>query len=472
MAFASSSTIAVIAFGCLLAVVSVVYDQLYLLLPYSSSSSGPGRRRELRSNSSSSPNNNSAVSSSSSRNRRLARKNYDEADLEFKDDESSVYPWARTNLRRLSAGRSSDQPENFLFWHIPKSGGSAIKAYYQCVGKIITTESHSRDILAAREAGLVESGRVDVIFSSNPNFAIQQLFDSQHRGRAMAVFRHPVERLVSKFYYLQMATWEKSYKPEWEHTTLLSWATSENSDNEHMVKRLAGKINTDVATPEDLRIAKGTVRRKFVVGLTSKLEESVMRFNDVMGVDHAVGAQRRGSRGRGCMEAFFGEKATKKNSNSHPTVEVGSEEWNVLAERNRLDVELYEYVVRLFDEQKEIIDTYDAAEAFFGEEKEAMREEDSNSHPEVEGGSEEEWNNLLPAERNNELDMELYEDVVRLFDEQKEIIDTYDAMAMTTTEAQAELAAAEAAGLSPHEEASAMTTTAEETLDVAVVAEA
>ena len=42
-------------------------------------------------------------------------------------------------------------------------------------------------------------------------------------------------------------------------------------------------------------------------------------------------------------------------------MEEGSEEWAIIAKKNALDVRLYEYVLQLFDEQKEIIESYTMA---------------------------------------------------------------------------------------------------------------
>ena len=39
-------------------------------------------------------------------------------------------------------------------------------------------------------------------------------------------------------------------------------------------------------------------------------------------------------------------------------VHKGDLEWDILAERNMLDIQLYEYIVQLFYEQKDIINTY------------------------------------------------------------------------------------------------------------------
>ena len=57
----------------------------------------------------------------------------------------------------------------------------------------------------ARRLGLVPSGLVNMIITSDPKYAVENLFDEQHKGRMFALFRHPVDRLVSKFFYLQKA---------------------------------------------------------------------------------------------------------------------------------------------------------------------------------------------------------------------------------------------------------------------------
>ena len=69
-------------------------------------------------------------------------------------------------------------------------------------------------IIKAAEMGLVESNLVDIIVTTNINYAIDHLYSTDHKGIAFALFRHPVKRLISKFYYVQTATWERSYRPE------------------------------------------------------------------------------------------------------------------------------------------------------------------------------------------------------------------------------------------------------------------
>ncbi|KAL3761544.1 hypothetical protein ACHAW5_003092 [Stephanodiscus triporus] len=125
---------------------------------------------------------------------------------------------------------------------------------------------------------------------------------------------------------------------------ILEWAQSQNFDNNHMVRKLAGKTQFDGPNELDLELAKRTVKDRFIVGLMNEFEESIHRFNAVMGIDES---EKQGK----CMKRFF-VKGKKSNSNPHPEVELGSPAWELLAQMNALDIKLYEYAVRLFEEQK------------------------------------------------------------------------------------------------------------------------
>lgn len=202
---------------------------------------------------------------------------------------------------------------------------------------------------------MVPSGKVDIVFSSHPGFAIKHLFDPSHKARAVTMFRHPIDRLVSKFYYLQVADWEKTYRPDWKDMDVLDWAKGHNSDNNHMVAKLAGKVQGMEVTETDLNVAKATLRQRFFVGLMEEMEESIRRFDALMGIDDDTVMNRKH---QGCTKLYFGERQNKINSNRHPELEKGSPAWEFLAEKNKFDVELYEYALVLFDEQREIIDSY------------------------------------------------------------------------------------------------------------------
>lgn len=210
-------------------------------------------------------------------------------------------------------------------------------------------------IMRARKMGLVQSHTADLIFTMEPAFAVEQLFDTQNKGRVMALFRNPVDRLVSKFYYLQTATWERTYKPEWKDMNIAEWAELPSDDENFMVRKLSNKKFSEPVNEIDLILAKEFLRQRVVVGLMREMEESFRRFNVAMGVDVKDGRNKR------CVDEYFGEMDKDygvKNSNKHAKVVEGSPEWRALAQKNHLDMILYEYAEKLFEEQKEIIGSY------------------------------------------------------------------------------------------------------------------
>ena len=91
------------------------------------------------------------------------------------------------------------------------------------------------------------------------------------------------------------------------------------------------------------------------------MEESIRRFNIVLGVEES-------ERSKDCMQQYFAptngrrrlqeEKAKNDmNSNPHPKILEGSPEYQVLAERNALDMILYNYITLLYEEQRMWIDS-------------------------------------------------------------------------------------------------------------------
>lgn len=313
-------------------------------------------------------------------------------------DSSTLLPWAQHNLVDVNE-QPNPEKDTALFWHIPKSGGTTAKRLYECLGQVLANRlgasprfGHDKDtevvlfqpfpsapditfvnvdtttkkgILRAAEMGLVPSRKADIIFTMDVCFAADHLFDPGHRGRVFSLFRNPVDRSVSKFYYLQTATWERTYSPEWATMSIVEWATSHNHDENFMVKKIVGKNLLDPVDIGDLVLAKEIVRRRFIVGLMNDMEESIRRFNIILGLDLT------NERGQQCMNDYFGPKDEKKangdlktkgndsmNSNPHPKVVAGSSEYQVIAQRNSLDMTLYNYITLLYEEQKQLVDSY------------------------------------------------------------------------------------------------------------------
>mmetsp|Transcript_8150 Transcript_8150/g.11836 ORF Transcript_8150/g.11836 Transcript_8150/m.11836 type:complete len:379 (+) Transcript_8150:120-1256(+) len=253
-----------------------------------------------------------------------------------------------------------------FFWHIPKAGGSTVKAYYgKCFHLVEATQigglfGHDQDekidvfsrgdylyvnvdpstpqgLEHAKDLGLAESGLADIVFTSYAHGG-SKLFNPVHRGRFFAIFRHPMERAASLFYYRQTATWEKIFG--FSSTTFEDFLHKGRGEKNWMVRLLTNKF-TEKLSGEDLEVAKEVLRTRCVIGLMDRMEESLERFNTYFGWSSPDGDDCKNDLLHGGV-----------NRNPHPKIEVGSEVWNLLYEQNELDIKLYEYAQVLFEEQR------------------------------------------------------------------------------------------------------------------------
>lgn len=305
----------------------------------------------------------------------------------------------QANLANINDPIQDKDHETPFFWHIPKSGGTTLQRMYFCMGftlanevggnpkfdsdrskievispwsdnpgQVINVDVTSQEgIIEAKNRGFLTQTphpHLDLVSSQEFKFATTTLFSPEHKGRMFALFRHPIDRAVSKFYYLQKATWESTYNEKWKKMTLETWAQRDRGENNWMVRMLVGKSNRDVLTTEDLELAKEIVRTKFVVGLMDSFDESVHRFNVFLGVDESD------ARNQQCIGQFTSSEgdshasanrkviATKNqwNSYSHPDVEFGSPAWVSLSKIHFFDILLYRYVREVFDEQRALFD--------------------------------------------------------------------------------------------------------------------
>ena len=277
-----------------------------------------------------------------------------------------------------------------FFWHIPKCAGTAIQNLYFCMGLTLANHiganprfGHNEEtalvqfkpwqrvdfnvinvdtttpsgILRAQELGLVSSKdpKVDLVVSGEFDFIAAHLFDETNRGRVFAMFRHPVQRLESLFYYLQTANWESTFHPEWKDLSLSDWAKTAKGEKNWIVHTLVNKSVRSL-TLDDLELAKHIVREKILVGLESKFVESIHRFNVYAGIDDSS-KERQACIANLAGEPTQGDKKAERarNADPHPQIEKGSKIWNVLAQ-DSLDVLLYEYIEALYEQQGEMIE--------------------------------------------------------------------------------------------------------------------
>ena len=94
----------------------------------------------------------------------------------------------------------------------------------------------------------------------------------------------------------------------------MTWVNVANEEENHIVKSLSGLGVNDLVSEIDYLVAVRTVRKRCFVGLMNQMEESVHRFNIIMGIDESEKINRQ------CMDKFFGHGELKSNANPHPKV--------------------------------------------------------------------------------------------------------------------------------------------------------
>ncbi|KAL7431616.1 hypothetical protein ACHAXH_001535 [Discostella pseudostelligera] len=212
----------------------------------------------------------------------------------------------------------------------------------------------------ASQLGFASSQLADVIFTPLIGESAESLFSnnnddttaarSSRKGRMFALFRHPIQRVTSIFYYLQSAMWEPTYNPEYAQWTLHEYANSPYCESNWMVRSLVQKM-TGPLVPEDVLIAQEILRRKCLVGFMEEMEESIRRFHSYFHSRY-LGMEEDGNEALYCAIEHFAKKGLSgQNSHGHPTLDETSETYEILATKNQLDIRLYEFAKELFVEQ-------------------------------------------------------------------------------------------------------------------------
>eukprot|EP00545_Synedropsis_sp_CCMP1620_P002697 CAMPEP_0119015096 /NCGR_PEP_ID=MMETSP1176-20130426/10553_1 /TAXON_ID=265551 /ORGANISM="Synedropsis recta cf, Strain CCMP1620" /LENGTH=486 /DNA_ID=CAMNT_0006968363 /DNA_START=18 /DNA_END=1478 /DNA_ORIENTATION=- len=257
-----------------------------------------------------------------------------------------------------------------IYWHIPRSGGTTMKLIMSmCMGRVVACEQgagHQLDeqlellnkpfgnfanvdtstplgLQRAAELGLIPSRIVDVVLTPHVREA-SRLFDAHHKGRLFALFRHPVDRVVSLYYFLRMPDQEASIGLNVREMSLEQFA-ADISEN-WMVRSLTNTVSGPL-TDEHLNIAKEILRTKFLIGLLDEKTESLRRIESYFGWKLPSRVSQT------CKNNMFYFEPQSKNL--HDQLDSSSKEYDALVQRNQHDVDLYEYAVHLFEEQQTLI---------------------------------------------------------------------------------------------------------------------
>ena len=177
-----------------------------------------------------------------------------------------------------------------------------------------------------------------------------QIFSPTSPGRMFALFRHPVDRAISMYYYLAKASWDPHYNPDLGQMTVEQYAKSQYIENNWLTRFLVSKPGGKL-THSDMLMAKKIVKFKCLVGLYDDIETSLARFQRYFGWN-AQESKETNAKIKHCRS----EKVTQGDKNvAHPTVRQGSVAYQAIVRQNMFDMELYEYVKKIYRIQGEQI---------------------------------------------------------------------------------------------------------------------
>mmetsp|Transcript_4774 Transcript_4774/g.7232 ORF Transcript_4774/g.7232 Transcript_4774/m.7232 type:complete len:408 (-) Transcript_4774:59-1282(-) len=264
-----------------------------------------------------------------------------------------------------------DTSQTGFFWQIPRTGGSTLKDIFgKCLylvqasrtsAEVCNTNANEKElkicksnlgayvncdpsddhgIQRCRDLNLVPSGMADVVVSSR-FLHTASMFDAEHQARAFTIMRDPIERMISTFYYLHNATWEREYSKEMKNKTLLDYAKSVETPSNWMVRFLTGRMTKATMTADDLALAKEILEKKFFVIPTKEMNGGVHKL--IKHMKYKVSDE-----GRQCIKEEVDKMTTRLN---HPRVDMSSPAVEMLREKNKLDVELYDHAMKVFARQ-------------------------------------------------------------------------------------------------------------------------
>jgi len=197
----------------------------------------------------------------------------------------------------------------------------------------------------AQDLGLIQAEMVEFVFTKHLH-PTTTLFNGDQKAHMFTLVRDPLERAVSMFHSFQH-TDGAADDPDLAHVSIEMYARSNRLDHNMMVRFLTNEL-IDNLTEEHLVTAKEILKKKCLVGLLEKIDESLERFEQYFGFhgDNTLVTNE-------CKDRYL--HWGWKNRHDHPMLQEGSTAYKLLFRKNELDIKLYEYAKELFELQGALI---------------------------------------------------------------------------------------------------------------------
>jgi len=311
-----------------------------------------------------------------------------------------------------------------IFLHIPRSGGLTVRDVLgSCLKLVLTADlgnkeeylkykslqflqtqqnalllnvdtSHQKGIQHANDMKLLEANNnlIDVIVTKDLYSLSSTLLDNtKYQGKVFIMLRDPIERLVSLYHYLGIASWDVNYDPDLQFISLEMFARSSRRDNNNYMVRILSntmEYEEEAVTEDHLDIAKEVLRKKCIIGLLNHKQESITRYqqyfkwkmNHHPSKFHINNSPEAPTSPSFDQSSFCQEKLVTwgwSNKNHHPNIEETSPAYELLQKKNALDLALFEYAKLLYDEQGEMISTMEKEARLKVRQEDAKRADDA-----------------------------------------------------------------------------------------------
>jgi len=264
-----------------------------------------------------------------------------------------------------------------FYWHVPRSGGGTVNDvlgsclhltlaadaggsegqsgvemlkvlhFSHDVNYVNVDTSTLKGIQRAQDLNLVPSGLADVVISPLLHDATS-LFTPTRKGRLFTIFRNPIERAASLFYFIQDTQWKQpnSGNEQFASMTIEEFYQGGFAENNWMTRFLTNELTKGELTEEDLNIAKEVLRQKCLIGLLDAKGETFDRFQKYFGWRPKNGSEEE------CLSKKLEWAWPMKHR--HPPIEKGSDAYVLIRAQNIFDLQLYEYATELFKQQEQL----------------------------------------------------------------------------------------------------------------------
>jgi hypothetical protein len=288
--------------------------------------------------------------------------------------EGMLLPPIFDNFAEVTDVSSSTVP---FFWHVPRAAGATINDIlsichqlrvatnigiqrgHQDDAKLSLIDfegqhylnvdiSTSQGIERAVQMGFASTNLVDVAISSLLHDSAP-LFSPTKKGKIFTMFRHPVDRMVSMFYFMQDNVWkaEGTYNKELAEITIENFFLKNMGENNWHVRFLTNQLTKPYVDENDFKLAKEVLRRKVLVGLVSDKDESFDRFS------RQFGWVAKDGKAMECQKRRLQWDWSLRHPHEVEVLE-GNRLWSLISGQNQYDMKLYEYAQYLFEEQQQM----------------------------------------------------------------------------------------------------------------------